>query len=264
MADTMSGHASSTGDAERRAGLALVAEANVQRHLRENAYPGRGLVLGRSEDGAAWVQVYWIMGRSENSRNRRFVVDGASMRTEAVDPSKLSDPTNVIYEAMLELPDLYVVSNGDQTRTIVETMRAGGRFEEALETREREDDAPNYTPRISGLIDLRGGAHGLPPRLAISILRASGADASASDRVTTRPALPPSGFGLGITTYAGDGSPLPSFRGDPIWLLVSGGAGHILAMYWDALDTENRVALAVKTIPVGGGSGSILVRNAHD
>ena len=244
--------------------LTAMADANVQRHLRENSYPGRGLILGRSADGAAWVQVYWIMGRSVNSRNRRFVVEGASLRTEAVDPSKLSDPTNVIYEAMLELPDLFVVSNGDQTRTIVETLGAGGSFEEALESREREDDAPNYTPRISGLIDLRGGMHGVPARVAISILRASDADAAQSDRVTTRPALPPDGFGLGITTYAGDGDPLPSFRGDPIWLPLAGGAGHILATYWEALDADNRVALAVKTIPVGGGAGSILVRNAQD
>jgi IMP cyclohydrolase len=243
-------------------GLTDVADANLRRHLRENPYPGRGLILGRSADGAAWVQVYWIMGRSENSRNRRFVVEGASLRTEAVDPSKLSDPTNVIYEALLELPDLYVVSNGDQTRTVVETMRAGGSFEEALETRAREDDAPNYTPRISGLIDLRGGVHGIAPRMAISILRASDADASQSDRVSTRPALPPPGFGLGITTYAGDGDPLPSFRGDPIWLPLAGGAGHILATYWEALNADNRVALAVKTIPVAGGPGSVLVRNA--
>lgn len=244
--------------------LTETAEANLQRHLRENSYPGRGLILGRSADGAAWLQVYWIMGRSENSRNRRFVVEGSSMRTEAVDPSKLSDPTNVIYEAMLELPDLYVVTNGDHTGTIVETLAAGGGFEEALESREREDDAPNYTPRISGLIDLRGRMHGSPPRFAISILRANDADASQSDRITSRPALPPPGFGLGITTYAGNGDPVPPYRGDALWLPLSGGAGHVLATYWDALDAGNRVALAVKTIPVDGGPGGILVRNGQD
>ena len=244
--------------------IAAVAAANLQRHLAANAYPGRGLILGRSADGAAWLQVYWIMGRSENSRNRRFVVDGASMRTEAVDPSKLSDPTNVIYEAMLELPDLYVVTNGDQSRTIVDALASGGGFEEALETREREDDAPNYTPRISGLLDLRGRTHGAEPRMAISILRANDADVSQSDRVTTRPALPPGGYGFGITTYAGDGDPLPAYRGDPLWLPLSGGAGHVLTTYWEALNAENRVALAVKSIPIDGGAGSILVRNAHE
>lgn len=244
--------------------LVARAEANMQRHLRENAYPGRGLVLGRSADGAAWLQVYWIMGRSENSRNRRFVVDGTSMRTAAVEPAKLSDPTNVIYEAMLELPDLYVVANGDQSRTIVEALAAGGGFAEALERREREDDAPNYTPRISGLLDLRGRPHGAPPRIAISIVRAADADPMQSDRVTTRPALPPPGLGLGITTYAGDGEPLPAFRGDPLWLPLSGGVGHVLAAYWEALDAANRVALAVKSIPIDGGPGRILVRNAHD
>jgi IMP cyclohydrolase len=244
--------------------LADLAEANVQRHLRENSYPGRGLILGRSADGAAWLQVYWIMGRSENSRNRRFVADGGSLRTEAVDASKLSDPTNVIYEAMLELPDIYVVTNGDQTRTVVEMMQAGGGFEEALATRKREDDAPNYTPRISGLLDLRAVSQGTSPRMALSILRASEADAMQSDRVSVRPPPPPPGFGLGITTYAGDGEPLPPFRGDPLWLPLGGGAGHVLASYWEALDASNRVALAVKTIPLGGGPGSILTRNAHE
>ena len=246
------------------ADLPAVAEVNLQRHLRENPYPGRGLIVGRSADGAAWLQVYWIMGRSENSRNRRFVVDGASMRTQAVDPAKLSDPTNVIYEAMLELPDLYVVANGDQTRTIVEGLAAGGSFEDALATREREDDAPNYTSRISALLDLRGHMHGAVPRVAISILRAADADAAQSDRITTRPALPPPGLGQGITTYAGDGDPLPPYRGDPLWLPLAGGAGHVLATYWDALDAHNRVALAVKTIPLDGGPGRILVRNAHE
>lgn len=243
--------------------LAAIAAGNLQRQLRENRYPGRGLVLGRSADGAAWLQVYWIMGRSENSRNRRFVAEGTTLRTEAVDASKVVDARLIIYEAMLELPDVYVVGNGDQTRTVVETLAAGGTFEEALAGREREDDAPNYTPRISGLIDLRGHTHGAPPVLALSILRASDADATETDRTTVRPASPPPGLGLGLTTYTGDGDPLPPFRGDPLWLPLQGGAGHVLATYWEALDGENRVALAVKTIPVGSGRGSILVRNAE-
>ena len=243
--------------------LAATAAGNLKRHLRENRYPGRGIVLGRSTDGSAWLQVYWIMGRSENSRNRRFVVEGATLRTEAVDASKVVDPRLIIYEAMLELPDVYVVSNGDQTRTVVEEMASGGTFEGALARRDREDDAPNYTPRISGLIDLRGRLHGAPPALALSILRASDADASLTDRTTVRPVAPPPGLGLGVTTYSGDGDPLPPFRGDPLWLPLEGGVGQVLAMYWSALDEGNRVALAVKTIPMGGGQGEILVRNAQ-
>ena len=220
-------------------------------------------MLGQSANGAAWLQVYWIMGRSENSRNRRFVVEGTTLRTEAVDVSKVVDPRLIIYEAMLELPDVYVVGNGDQTRTVVETLAAAGAFEEALAAREREDDAPNYTPRISGLIDLRGHTHGALPALALSILRANEADAAETDRTTVRPASPPPGLGLGLTTYTGDGDPLPPFRGDPLWLPLEGGAGQVLASYWEALDGENRVALAVKSIPLGGGPGSILVRNAR-
>ncbi len=244
--------------------IAATAQQNFERRIAANRYPGRGLILGRSADGASWLQVYWIMGRSENSRNRRFVVNGASMRTEAVDPSKLADPTNVIYEAMLELPDVYVVSNGDQTRTIVEAIGRAGTFEDALATRDREDDAPNYTPRISGMIDRRGSDHGAELQFALSILRAADADPALSDRWTFRPAPPPAGFGLGLTTYESDGNPLPSFRGDPLWLPLAGDTATILDAYWQALDADNRVALAVKTIPIDGGSGAIRVRNRHD
>jgi hypothetical protein len=173
----------SVGTQAPRAALHALAQANFSRHLVANPYPGRGLVLGRAESGASWLQVYWIMGRSDNSRNRVFVADGSELRTEAADPAKLADPTLIIYEAMLELPGAYLVSNGDQTRTAFDVMEAGGRFEDALEMREREPDAPNYTPRISGLIDLRLS----PPSIALSILKASAADPSLTDRTTFRP-----------------------------------------------------------------------------
>lgn len=128
-----------------------IAQQNFERHLRQNAYPGRGLVVGRGDDGA-WLILYWIMGRSPNSRNRHFVAQGSTLRTEAVDPSLLADPSLIIYEAMLDLPGVYLVSNGDQTRTIYDSLQAGGSFDAALQTREREPDAPNYTPRISGMV----------------------------------------------------------------------------------------------------------------
>ncbi len=236
--------------------LGAAARENFARHLVANPYPGRGLVMGRAEAGGAWLQVYWIMGRSENSRNRVFIADGAELRTEAADPAKVADPSLILYEAMLELPGQFLVSNGDQTRTAFDVMEAGGRFEDALELREREPDAPNYTPRITGLIDLRLR----DAAFALSILKANGADPSLTDRTTFRPAAPPPGLGLGLTTYQGDGSPLPSFRGEPLWLPLTGSADAVADAYWDALDRANRVSLAVKEIAASGLS-RILLRN---
>ena len=244
--------------------LAATAQGNFHRHLRDNRYPGRGLVLGRAADGDAWIQLYWIMGRSENSRNRRFVVAGTTLRTEPIDVTTVADPELIIYEAMRELPDVYVVTNGDHTRTIVDSIGGGGDFEEALASREREDDPPHYTSRIGGVIDLRGRPHGVAPRIALSILRANEAALGLTDRTTFRPALPPPGYGLCLTTYQSDGAPLPSFRGDPLWLPLDGNVESVLATYWAALDAENRIALALKRIPVEGGPGQILVRNSRD
>ncbi len=237
------------------------AKQHFARHLEQNPYPGRGLVLGR-DSGGDWLQVYWIMGRSPNSRNRRFVADAGLLRTEAVDPAALEDPSLVIYEAMLERPGLFLVSNGDQTRTLHQAFGEGDepwRFEAALATREREPDAPNYTPRISGLLDLRERE----PRLALSILRANPVDPERTDRCAWRPAPPPPGLGLGLTTYAGDGSPLPPFRGDPLWLPLEGDPEAVLERYWEALDADNRVALAVKRVPALGGPSELRLRNAH-
>lgn len=243
----------SRGDA-----LAASAAENFARHIAGNRYPGRGLVLGRSEREGAWLQVYWIMGRSENSRNRVFVADGEVLRTEAADPARVADLSLIIYDAMLELPGVFLVSNGDQTRTAFDVMQAGGRFEDALEMREREPDAPHYTPRITGLLDLRLGE----PSLALSVLKANAADPGQTDRFSYRPAAPPPGFGMCLTTYQGDGEPLPPFGGEPLWMPLRGAAGDVLERYWDALDAENRVALAVKEIPAAGaGPGRLTLRN---
>ena len=203
-----------------------IADNNFGRHVRRNPYPGRGLVVGRSSDNGQWVLVYWIMGRSENSRNRRFVAAGGVLRTEPVDISKVKDPSLIIYEAMLELPGegagehpgVYLVSNGDQTRTLYETLEAGGTFDDAMGTREREPDAPNYTPRISAALDVRTP----PGAMALSLLKANPVDPALTDRYTFRPATPPPGLGFGLTTYMGDGDPLPSFAGDPLLLPCTG------------------------------------------
>lgn len=201
--------------------------------------------------------LYWIMGRSANSRNRRFVAEDGILRTEPVDTSLVADTSLIIYEAMLELLPRYLVSNGDQTRTLYETLKAGGSFDEALEKREREPDAPHYTPRISGLLDLRGSV----PSLTLSILKANVANPALTDRFTFRPAPPPAGFGVGLTTYSGDGNPLPAFAGDPLLLPLEADAPELLDSYWEALNAENRVALAVKCISTSSGASSIIVRN---
>ena len=239
--------------------LHVFAEQNFGRHLLANSYPGRGIVVGRLEtddEDDVWVQVYWIMGRSENSRNRRLVVGGehgAELRTEARDPALVSDPTNIIYDAMLESPDLYYVSNGDHTRTVKETVERSARFEDALAVREREDDAPNYTPRIAAILDLRGQGE-----LAIAILRANAADQDQTDRVVWRLPFPPKGLGYGITTYRHDGNPLPPFAGDPLWLPLPGSAEEVADTYWNALNQQNKIALAVKVIR--SGSSRIVLR----
>jgi len=237
-----------------------VAERNFERHIRQNTYPGRGLVIGRSSADDAWLQIYWIMGRSQHSRNRRFVIDGSTMRTEPVDASLVKDPSLIIYNAMLELPGVYLVTNGDQTDTLVETLQAGGTFDDALGTREREPDAPNYTPRISGMLDFNKQ----PVEIALNILKANIANPELTDRFTYRPAEPPPGLGYCITTYQGDGKPLPPFEGEPLLVPCAGSAEEVLAVYWDALDEDNRVSLAVKTIPATGGPGEIVVQNRFE
>lgn len=233
------------------------ARRNFDAHLAVNPYPGRGLVIGRLESGD-WAQLYWIMGRSANSRNRRFAADGAELRTEPLDASLVEDPTNIIYQAMLELDGCFIVSNGDHTRTIHDALSAGARFEDALATREREDDAPNYTPRIAGLLDTRAGA----AEISLAILRANAAAAKHTDRTVYRPALPPLGLGYSLTTYTTDGDPLPPFRGDPLWLPLDGDLDDVLDSYWAALDADNRIALAAKLIPAAGGPSRILLRGS--
>ena len=232
------------------------AQSNFTQRLSNNPYPGRGLVLGRTDENT-WLMIYWIMGRSSNSRNRRFVVEGQTLRTEPVDLSLVADPRLIIYEAMLDLPGTYIVSNGDQTRTIYETLRQGGTIETALAIREREPDAPNFTPRISGLLRLENGV----VSTVLSILKANPLDPAHTDRYYFYPSMPQAGFGFGLTTYSGDGNPLPSFSGDPMLLPCAGSAEQVLEQYWDALNVENRISLAVKEVAVSSGTSRILVKN---
>ncbi len=227
---------------------------NFARHIASNRYPGRGLIIGRSAAGDAWFLLYWIMGRSDSSRNRRFAIEGPVLRTEPVDPARLAAPELIIYPAMLELPGTYIVANGDQSRTIHDALRGGGTFESALATREREPDAPNYTPRISGMLELNG-----PPAVSLSVLRADPVDPAGTDRLIYRPDPPPPGLGFCLTTYMGDGEPLPAFSGDPLLMPLEGGAEEVMGTYWDALDDENRVAIALKSVTRDGGSALMAI-----
>ena len=236
-----------------------LAEHNFSSHIERNPYPGRGLVVGRSSDDELWLLVYFIMGRSQNSRNRRFAVDGSVLRTEPVDSSLVEDPSLIIYEAMLEGDATYLVGNGDQTRTIHDELARGGSFEAALATREREPDAPNYTPRISALVDLRNR----DASLSMSILKANPLDPEQTDRTTFSPGDPRAGFGWLLTTYQGDGDPLPSFSGDPLSVPCVGSPEEILESYWKALDPANRISLAVKSIPKTGGASSLYIKNRY-
>ena len=183
----------------------------LEKELSGCAYPGRGIVIGRSEDGSKAVTAYFIMGRSANSRNRVFVEDGEGIRTEAFDPSKLEDPSLIIYAPVRILGKKTIVTNGDQTDTVYDLMSSGKTFEESLRTREFEPDAPNFTPRISGLMTVDDGKYDY----AMSILKSHNGNPDQCDRYTFTYDAPVAGEGHFIHTYKCDGNPLPSFEGEP-------------------------------------------------
>ena len=217
---------------------------NLAEELASTTYPGRGIVLGRSQDGKKMVIAYFIMGRSENSRNRVFVEQEGGIRTEAFDPAKLADPSLIIYAPVRVLGDYTIVTNGDQTDTVYDLMQAGKTFEESLRTREFEPDAPNYTPRISGLIDQSNNGFSY----ALSILKSADGDPSSCQRYTFSYSNPIAGVGHFIHTYEGDGNPLPSFSGEPQKIAVSGDIDAFTEMLWSSLNAENKVSLFVRYI----------------
>ena len=184
---------------------------SLAQELAGNSYPGRGIIMGKSADGKYAVTAYFIIGRSVNSRNRIFVEDGAGIRTQAYEPSKLEDPSLIIYAPVRVLGNKTIVTNGDQTDTIYELMDRQQTFEQALRTREFEPDGPNYTPRISGIMHLEKGGY----NYAMSILKSNHGEPSSCCRYTFAYENPAAGEGHFIHTYMGDGNPLPSFEGEP-------------------------------------------------
>ncbi len=223
---------------------------DYQKEIGSTTYPGRGILIGTSEDGKYAVCAYFIMGRSENSRNRIFVTEGEGIRTEAFDPSKMEDPSLIIYAPVRVRGTSTIVTNGDQTDTIYELMQAGQSFEESLRTREFEPDAPNYTPRISGIMNVKNGQYDF----ALSILKSNHGDPSACHRFTFTYDKPKAGEGYFIHTYMGDGSPLPSFEGEPTLVSISGDIDTFTNNVWEALNADNKVSLFTRYIEIATGA----------
>ena len=232
---------------------------SLEQELKQNAYPGRGIVIGKSEDGKYAVTAYFIMGRSENSRNRVFVEDGAGIRTQAFDPSKLVDPSLIIYAPVRVLGNKTIVTNGDQTDTIYELMDKQMSFEEALRTREFEPDGPNYTPRISGVMHIENGSYDF----AMSILKSNNGDPSCCNRYTYTYDNPKNGEGRFIHTYKCDGNPLPSFEGEPKVVAISGDMDTFGDMIWNSLNEENKVSLFVRYIDIATGEAKSKIYNKN-
>lgn len=219
---------------------------SLQQELQQNSYPGRGIVLGCSPDGRYAVSAYFIMGRSENSRNRVFVTDGDGIRTQAFDPSKMVDPSLIIYAPVRVLGDYTIVTNGDQTDTIYDLMKVGKTFEESLRTREFEPDAPNYTPRISGILHIEDGGY----NYALSILKSNDGNPDSCHRYTYAYEKPVAGEGHFIHTYMHDGNPLPSFEGEPKKIEIPDSLDEFVATLWENLNPDNKVSLFVRYIDI--------------
>ena len=222
---------------------------SLEEELKGNAYPGRGIVIGKSQDGKKAVTAYFIMGRSVNSRNRVFTETEDGIRTEAADPSKLTDPHLIIYAPVRVLGNKTIVTNGDQTDTIYELMDKQQTFEQALRTREFEPDAPNYTPRISGIMHIEKGKF----NYAMSILKSNNGNPAACNRYTFAYENPVAGEGHFIHTYMGDGNPLPSFEGEPELISVPDDMDAFTELLWNSLNADNKVSLFVRYIEIETG-----------
>ena len=234
-------------------------QLSLQEELQANAYPGRGIVIGKTPDGTRAVTAYFIMGRSENSRNRVFVEDGEGIRTQAFDPGKLSDPSLIIYAPVRVLGNKTIVTNGDQTDTIYEGMDKQLTFEQSLRSREFEPDAPNYTPRISGVLHIENGCY----NYAMSILKSNNGNPDACNRYTFAYENPVAGEGHFIHTYMHDGNPLPSFEGEPKLVDIQDDMDTFTDMLWNSLNTDNKVSLFVRYIDIATGAYETKIVNKN-
>lgn len=232
---------------------------SLEQELSSNAYPGRGIVIGKSPNGQYAVTAYFIMGRSENSRNRVFVEEGAGIRTQAFDPSKLSDPSLIIYAPVRVLGNKTIVTNGDQTDTIYEGMDRQMTFEQSLRSREFEPDGPNYTPRISGIMHIENGVY----NYAMSILKSNNGSPAGCNRYTFAYENPAAGEGHFIHTYKCDGDPLPSFEGEPKLIEIPDDMDAFTDMLWRSLNEDNKVSLFVRYIDIESGTYKTRIENKN-
>ncbi|MCI8583701.1 MAG: inosine monophosphate cyclohydrolase [Dorea sp.] len=223
---------------------------SIEKELEGNAYPGRGIIIGRSADGTKAVTAYFIMGRSENSRNRIFVEDGEGIRTQAFDETKVTDPSLIIYAPVRVLGNKTIVTNGDQTDTIYEGMDRQLTFEQSLRSREFEPDGPNYTPRISGIMHVENGKYSY----AMSILKSNNGEPSSCNRYTFAYENAKAGEGHFIHTYMHDGNPLPSFEGEPKLVEIPNDMDGFADMLWNSLNEDNKVSLFVRYIDIATGN----------
>ena len=232
---------------------------DIYQELKNNDYPGRGIVIGKSADGKNAVTAYFIMGRSVNSRNRVFVETADGIETKAFDESKLTDPHLIIYSPVRVLGNKTIVTNGDQTDTIYELMDKQQTFEQSLRTREFEDDAPNYTPRISGIMHIDNGNY----NYAMSILKSNDGDSDSCQRFTYSYNNPKCGEGHFIHTYQGDGNPLPSFSGEPKKVNIPNDIDEFSNNLWNALNEDNKVSLFVRFINLETGKVTSKITNKN-
>ena len=231
---------------------------DIYEELKQNAYPGRGIVIGKSADGKSAVTAYFIMGRSVNSRNRVFVEDGDGIRTQAFDPSKLEDPSLIIYAPVRVLGNDTIVTNGDQTDTVYEGLEQGKTFEVSLRSREFEPDAPNYTPRISGVMHVENGTYGYQ----MSILKSNNGDPSHTNRytITYNNSEQPQPQ---IHTYMHDGNPLPSFEGEPKLVEIPDDIDAFTELLWSSLNEDNKVSLFTRYIDIATGKYETRIVNKN-
>jgi len=227
--------------------------------LSSTTYPGRGIVIGKTPDGTHAAIAYFIMGRSANSRNRVFVEDGEGIRTQAFDPSKLEDPSLIIYAPVRVLGNKTIVTNGDQTDTIYDLMDKQYTFEQALRTREFEPDAPNYTPRISGILHFEEAGY----NYAMSILKSNNGNPDSCCRYTFAYSNPAAGEGHFIHTYMGDGEPLPSFEGEPTLVDIPNDMNEFADIVWNNLNEDNKVSLFIRYINIEDGTYETKIINKN-